>query len=97
MTDAIDAHVEWIGKLQHLRVTLAHIPYAARHQESIARPLAEEMESAYLADALPESIAALWDQYRASVNQALTRAVEQADVWDAEFPVLATRPVGEGS
>ena len=92
MSDTIDAHAEWSSKLQTLRAHLAHIPYAARHQESIARPLAEELEAAYQAQELPEGIAALWEEHRLTVNEALARATDIATQWDADFPVFETRP-----
>ena len=91
-TNDIDAHADWIEKLQALRNQLAHIPYASRHQESIARPLAEEIEAAYKADTLPAGIKELWAANRVGINQALTQAVDQAVDWDGKFPALKTRP-----
>ena len=91
-TDDIDRQADWIEKLRTLRNQLAHIPYAGRHQESIARPLAEEIEAASKAGQLPPGIKELWAEHRLAINQALTRATQTADQWDADFPVLKTRP-----
>ena len=92
MADTIDGYSEWIEKLKMLRSHLAHVPYAARHQAEISKPLALEIEAAYQADALPDGIRALWEAHRLTANQALARAVDFADLWDADFPVFETRP-----
>ena len=92
MANEIDLHAEWIEKLQALRNHLAHVPYAARHQESLARPIAEETEAAFQADELPSGIKELWAQHRQTVNRALNSAVALADQWDVDYPILKTRP-----
>ncbi len=88
----IDVHAEWWEKMRTLRNHLAHVPYAARHQREIALPLFQELDAAYQAGTLPADLRDLWAQHRQSLVDAGQAAREFADGWDADFPVLRTRP-----
>ena len=88
----IDSHADWWDKMRTLRNHLAHIPYAARHQVSVAQPLFEEIDAACQTEELPADLKARWAQYGDMLIQAGQAAKAFADKWDADFPVLEARP-----
>ena len=84
----IDNHSEWLDKMRRLRNILAHVPYAARHQRELATPLFQEIDAAVL----PLGLAELWAEHREALLSAGSSAQNFADQWDADYPVIKTRP-----
>ena len=91
MPDTVEDNVLWFGKLDELIKHLAHVPEAARNQVDVAEPLRQEIEAAYAAHKLPAAFTPFWAQHRATISDALAKAVEQADAWDDELTLVATK------
>ncbi|MHA1215908.1 MAG: hypothetical protein ACTSPX_01100 [Candidatus Thorarchaeota archaeon] len=91
LAEAGEARANWEEKLQRLQAMLAHIPAAARHQVQVGRELFEEIDAAAQAGELPDDLAAIWAQHRATAVQAGQAATVFADEWDERFPVFADR------
>ena len=88
----IDQAAEGWAKVREFRNHMAHVPYAARHQRELAIPLFKEIDEAYQNGELPSGLATIWQANRQALMQAGQRLIEFADQWDADFPILKTRP-----